>query len=462
MIRGRVAIVGRPNVGKSTLFNKLIRRNKAIVAPQPGVTRDQLFGTVFTDEEKNGFTLVDTGGFEKDSDGLQPFQQNLVWQKTTQAIEESDFIVLMYDGSQGLHPDDQHLTRFVQKLKKPVMFVANKMEKSQSEHTACELYAMGISDFHSISAAHNRGIRELIEKIVENLSSIELKHKDKNPTGPTVNVAIIGRPNAGKSSLLNRITNKDQALVSEVSGTTRDALDIAIRHNQTDYTIVDTAGVRRRTKVGDTLEQMSIGKSLRAIDKAQVVVYMIDADQGLTDQDAKLINVALSRYKPLLMIVNKWDLVENKNSLSTKKYQDYLHQTIKDQNYFPCLFISCIENQRVSQVMNMVEKLWFQSQQRVPTSKLNVVLKEILERNPPQLIRRYLKRAKFYYGTQVRSAPPTIVLKCNVTHEISEHYKRYLKNNLQAKLGFNQVPIKIEYRLKSEKHETEEIPLVGS
>ena len=287
----------------------------------------------------------------------------------------------------------------------------------------CELR---IDNFLKISAAHNRGLRELKEVLLEKLEALPLK-SEKVENAEAKSLALIGRPNAGKSSVLNRLLGEERALVSEISGTTRDSVDSFFNFNSKRYRLIDTAGIRRRTKIKEDLEKASIIKSIENIDRADLVLFVIDATEQITDQDIRLINLAVRRYKPVLIVVNKWDLIEDKDSNTQQKYkEDLKYSILKDLAYLPIHFISCKHNLRVHKIMPYVEKLLEQAATKVKTSELNDLLQEIVRTHSPRVIRQFSKRTKFYYAAQIKTCPPTIVIKCNVAKELQESYKKYL------------------------------------
>ena len=326
-IAGMVALVGRPNVGKSTLFNIMTRSKSSIVDDTPGVTRDRLYGICAFNGE-DGFTLIDTGGFEKDDFKHQPFSKNLVWEQTQMAIEESDVVVLVLDGKSGLHQHDFELVKYIEDSGKEVIFAVNKLDGLEKHVDMFEFYALGVDDkLLPVSAAHNRGVYDLVEEVDTKLNQMGLRSKKGDPRGAT-RVALIGRPNAGKSSVLNRITGTERALVSEIAGTTRDSVDTYYRFDGKDYVLVDTAGIRRKTKIQDKLESFSVLRSLRVLDDADVVVLVIDALQGITDQDARLAQLVVDRHKPLLLVVNKWDLVPEKVHIHQSSMRKILEKSI--------------------------------------------------------------------------------------------------------------------------------------
>jgi len=448
MISGIVAIVGRPNVGKSTIFNRLTKSNQAIIDDQPGVTRDRLYGIAESvDDDRPGYVVIDTGGFETKDHYFQPFKDNLVWQQTEHAIRESDMVVMVFDAKAGLHPHDRELIRLMHGLQKPMIALVNKVDGQEQQIHTLEFYELGLDSILTCSAAHNRGIWDLSDAIEQKLAKLH-PVSQKEPDPDSIKVALIGRPNVGKSSILNRLTGEERAVVSEVAGTTRDPINTFLRYHNQSYEILDTAGVRRRSRIFEKLEGISVIRSLKAIEDADVVVLVIAADEGLADQDARLAALAISKYKPLLITVNKWDLHHEKHSNSSRDYERAIKLKLKDMAYIPVLFTSCTENQRVAKILDQVEKLAAAYHTRVTTAKLNDAVNKAVQEHTPALMRTTNKRVKFFYSTQVKAAPPTIVIKCNVAEEIQEAYKRYLANRLRQELGFHNIPIRLLFRGK--------------
>jgi GTP-binding protein len=454
-VEGVVAIIGRPNVGKSTLFNRLTRSDAAIVDDQPGVTRDRIYGTSWTtalddnDEEiREGFVVIDTGGFETKDLKYQPFSENLVWQQTEAAVAEADLVLLVLDAKAGLHPHDKELVRFLEKQRKPYKVVANKIDGIEQGEILWDFFELGLDEIERISAAHNRGVGDLKELLTNTLKTLpNRRRRDEDPDA--VRIAIVGRPNAGKSSLLNRLTGEERAVVSEIAGTTRDSLDTPLTFNNRRYMLIDTAGIRRKSRIDEKLESLSVVRSLRAIEHADIVLLMVDADAGLTEQDARLASLAADRHIPLVVVVNKWDLVTDKTSKSTREYADAIRREIKSMAYAPIEFVSCKTNQRVHRLWQVIEKLTQQGRKRAPTATVNAALRQMVQEHTPALFRSKARRVKFYFATQVSISPPTIVVFCNVYDEIHEAYIRYMTHRFRKALGFDDIPVKLIFRPKA-------------
>jgi len=443
---GLVSIIGRPNVGKSTLFNKITKSNKALVDDQPGVTRDTIFSYAQHDEKE--FLLVDTGGFEEGDFCFQPFSTNLVWQQTVASIEQSDILICLFDGKSGLNAHDAELVKIARESEKPVIYAVNKLDTEKLQNNALEFYQLGIDEFVNLSAAHNRGVYELCDLIIENFEKLDRVNDSNSSSNELRRMSIVGRPNVGKSSLLNRLVGTTRSIVSPVSGTTRDPVDTDMNFNNQKYRIVDTAGMRRRTKIHDKLEILSSIRSFQSIKNSDLVVVVIDAQDGFTDQDARLVGFAMQEHKPTMIIINKWDLMVNKTTNLQKEVVKSIRLQLGQYQYIPIYFMSCTNNYRVHQTMQHVEKLWNESSRRVQTAKVNEALLSITNKHTPAMNKSMLKRPRFYYATQFGTMPPRFIIKCNVASLLQESYKKFINKQFKQMLQFQNVPIKLVFRDK--------------
>ena len=439
----------------------MTRTRNALVDDRPGVTRDRLYGTLYFDDmDERGCLVVDTGGFETEDLYYQPFTENIVWQQTETAIDEADLVVLVLDGKAGLHPHDEQLVRHMAKKNKPVIFVVNKVDIREHEDRVYDFYQLGVDKFIVTSSAHMRGIDELAEEIEARFDAMEELRADKRYiTNNGTRIALVGRPNAGKSSILNRLLGEERSLVSDVAGTTRDSIDTPLVYNNKNYVLVDTAGIRRRSRINDKVESLSVMRSMQAIERADIVLLVLDATQMLTDQDARIASMAAEQHKAMAIIVNKWDLVQNKSSNTAKEYTEFLRYKMKLLAWVPVLYVSCLENQRIHNIMQLVEQITSQFERRVDTRTVNNSLHKMAHDHTPALVKKTSKRVKFYYGTQVKAAPPTLLVFCNVAREIQEGYKRYMINRFREELGFDNVPVRLIFRSKEDqrKRKQEEI-----
>ena len=432
-----VAIVGRPNVGKSTLFNRVARGKKAIVENEPGVTRDRNYADV-TWGDKN-FTLIDTGGFEpvsKDRIFLQMREQCQL------AIDEADAILFVMDGKDGLMPADREISDLLRRQEKPVFYVVNKIDGLKHEEKALEFYGLGVEPVYSISAEHRYGVDDLLDDIVKILPDSTEEDEDKH----TTRVAVIGRPNVGKSSLINRLLGYKRVLVDDVPGTTRDSIDTAFSRDGKRYILVDTAGIRRKSRISLRLEKYSIVEALRTIDRCDVAVLVLDSQQGVTDQDAHIGGFIHEKGKGCILLMNKWDLVE-KDSKTMAESQEQVFEKLKYLSYAPVLFISALTGQRFNKVLEVVDRVAEEARKRIPTSSLNKRFGTWVDEVPPPLYRN--RRVHLNYITQVSSAPPTFVISTNYPEGIHFSYERHLINKMREVFGFEGVPLRLHFRKKN-------------
>ena len=429
-----VAIVGRPNVGKSTLFNRLIGRRRAAVADEPGVTRDLNYGDV--EELGRSFTLVDTGGFEPASED-EILRQ--VREQANLAIEDSDVIVFLMDGRAGLTPQDREIAGMLRRAEKPVLYAVNKIDAQSLEAEAMEFYGLGVSNVISVSAEHGLGLAELMDAVIARLPEAE----DEPEHGERIKIALVGRPNVGKSSLLNRLIGKQRSIVSNVAGTTRDSVDTPFDLNGRGYVFIDTAGIRKKGKVSLRLENYCVMEAIRSIERCDVAALILDGGVGVQGQDERIAGLIEDRKKCCVIIVNKWDIVE-KDTHTTKHATEAIRNKLPFLTYPPVLFTSALTGQRVPLVLETATEVFDKSCERVRTSVLNKVLEALYYKHRPPAY--HGREIKFYYATQSGTAPPTFVIFTNHPEGIIESYKRYVVNELRSSLGMETVPMKVYYR----------------
>lgn len=438
MSKPMVAIVGRPNVGKSTLFNRLAGKRISIVEDTPGVTRDR----VYAESEWVGrpFTMIDTGGIEPESADIIIKQMR---RQAQIAIEMADVIVFIVDGKEGLTAADQEVATMLRKSKKPVVLVVNKIDNLKDEANMYEFYNLGIGDPNTISASQGLGLGDMLDEVVKFFpEENEDEEEEEN-----IKIAMVGKPNVGKSSLINKLLGEDRVIVSNVPGTTRDAIDSYLETEQGKFTLIDTAGLRRKSKVKEEIERYSVIRTYAAIERADVCILMIDATEGVTDQDEKIIGYAHELNKAIFVIVNKWDLID-KDGKTMANYQKDLQSNLKFLSYAPFLFISALTGQRVHKVLEMAKMCYGNYSKRIGTGILNdVISKAILMKEPPVVA---LKRLKVYYATQVAVCPPKFIFFVNDPSASHFSYERYLENQLRSSFDFTGTGLQIEYRQRKE------------
>jgi GTP-binding protein len=441
-----VAIVGRPNVGKSTLFNRLIKKRLAIVHDQPGVTRDLNYH--LTNWNRRNFYLVDSGGYIPGSHpdrGLGPQDTGeiaqLVREQVDAAIQQADLVVLVTDVQVGAQEDEQFLARMLQRSGKPAILAVNKVDSDKEEADAAYFSRLGLGEPIFVSAATGRGTGELLDEIAKKLPKVKEEKKKSIP------IAVVGKPNVGKSSLVNVLLGKQRVLVSPKPGTTRDAIDTELVRDGQPFTLIDTAGLRRRAKVKEDVEFYSTLRALSSISRAEVCFLVIDAMEGLTGQDMSIASEILNQHKILIWVVNKWDLVE-KDEKTAEKYADAIQKRAGEFSFAPVIFISALTKQRVSKLLPIASELYEIWAKRITTSKLNAFLEEITQVQPPPAALG--KHIKLYYGTQVGVKPPEIVFFSNLPKLLADSYKRYILNQLRQQLGFDGVPIKLSFKARRE------------
>ena len=438
MAKPIVAMVGRPNVGKSTLFNRLAGKRISIVQDTPGVTRDRVYAEA--EWLTHTFTMIDTGGIEPERNDIIVQQMR---RQANIAIETADVIVFIVDGKEGLTGADHEVATMLRKSKKPVVLVVNKVDSLKEEDNAWEFYNLGIGDPITISASQGLGLGDMLDRVVENFdSSIYEQDEDEY-----IRIAMIGKPNVGKSSLINKLLGEDRVIVSEVAGTTRDAIDSELETEEGKFILIDTAGLRRKSKVKEEIERYSVVRTYAAIERSDVCILMIDAQEGITEQDEKIIGYAHEMRKAIMIIVNKWDLVE-KDDKTLDNFKRDLQGKLKFINYAEYLFISALTGQRTHKVLQMARKCYDNYNKRVSTGILNdVISKAVLMKEPPVV---GLKRMKIYYATQVATRPPKFVFFVNDSEARHFSYERYIENQLRDSFDFKGTGIQIEYRQRKE------------
>ncbi|MBW2185114.1 MAG: ribosome biogenesis GTPase Der [Deltaproteobacteria bacterium] len=429
-----VAIVGRPNVGKSTLFNRIIGQRKAIVEDFPGVTRDRNYADVT--RYQTPFTLIDTGGFEPVSEERMLVQMR---EQSQLAIEEADVVLFVLDAREGLTPSDQEVAGMLRRIKKPIFFVVNKVDGDRQEEEATEFYGLGIEEYFPVSAEHGRGISDLMDQVVGLLPPAFVD----DPASGEVRLAVIGRPNVGKSSIVNKMLGYDRVVANPVAGTTRDSIDTPFVYNSKPYTLIDTAGIRRKGRVSQKLEKYSIIQALKGMDRAHVVLLVIDAEEGITEQDLTIAGYAFDRGRAIILVVNKWDTVIKDNH-TLKKFTEEVRMQFKFLPFAPVMFVSALTGQRVAKIMDTVEDVAEHFNRKVSTAQLNQVMNAAELGHQPALY--HGKRVKFFYITQTAVRPPTFTIFVNKEKGVHFSYRRYMANKIREPFKFTGCPIRINYR----------------
>lgn len=437
MSKPLVAIVGRPNVGKSTFFNRIVGQRISIVEDTPGVTRDRLYA----DAEWCGhsFTLIDTGGLEIKS-------EDVMWShiraQAQIAVETADVIVFMLDGKTGLTHEDYEVAAYLRKSRKPILLVVNKLDNNE-QHLLYDFYELGLGEPIGISAGQAKGLGDVLDEIVKLTGKYETEEKEE-----ALKIAVVGKPNVGKSSLVNKLLGYDRVIVSDIAGTTRDAIDTRIKIGDKEYILIDTAGIRRKRSVEEDLEQYSVMRSLGAVRRADVCLIVIDSSEELSEQDVKIAGYVHEQGKPSVVVMNKWDVVE-KDTYTIEKYNRKLKEELKFMDYFIPTYVSAKTGKRVDNLIKLAERAYENASRRVSTGLLNDVLREaILTNEPPS---KNGKRLKIYYVTEVSANPPTFVIFVNDDTLMHFSYRRYLENALRRSFDFEGTPIRLIIRNKNEK-----------
>ncbi len=430
-----VALIGRPNVGKSTLFNRMVKRRDALVDPTPGVTRDRHYARVAWEDRT--FILVDTGGIDDEDDTIT----NHIRQQAMQAIDEADVIFFLMDGRTGLTPSDHEIVDLLRRTEKKVFFIVNKIDTPEIEDTLLTpFWELGVDKLWPLSGDHGYGFDELMEALYPLLdqSGMELQLPEN-----TMRIAFLGRPNVGKSSLINAIIGQDRMVVSNIAGTTRDSVDTLVSRDQYNYLLIDTAGIRRKGKTTDKLEKFSVLKALKAIGRSDIALVVLDAEEGITEQDTKVISYTQDQGRALIVLINKWDLLRE-----DKKRQEQLLEEVRMALNFipfaPVLKVSALEETGIKRLFPEIGKVYRQFHQRFTTAELNRLLAEVVARHEPPFFRG--RRIKFYYTAQLGTAPPLFAVVANSPRAVHFSYQRYLTNSFREGLGLDKVPVKLLFR----------------
>ena len=434
-----VAIVGRPNVGKSTLFNRIAGERIAIVEDTPGVTRDRIYAQA--EWVSKHFTIIDTGGIEPDSEELIPKKMR---QQAELAMDMAQVILFVVDGKAGLTPSDRDVALMLLKTKKPVLLVVNKVDNKNLPDDFYDFYELGFGEPIPVSSSIGLGTGDLLDEVVKNFP----QDMDTELDEDVVKVAIVGKPNAGKSSILNRLIGEERVIVSPIAGTTRDAIDTYIEMDGKKYLFIDTAGIRRKSKVYENIEKYSVIRAYASVEKADVVLTVIDATEGISEQDSKIAGLAHDAGKASIVVVNKWDLIEKDNH-SVKEYTKKIREELPFMQYCPIIFVSALTSQRMGKIKETVDFIFDEASKRVATGVLNDVIGEAVMMNQPPSDKG--KRLKIYYATQVGVRPPTFAIFVNEKELFHFSYQRYIENKLRENFGYEGTPLKIYVREKNRK-----------
>lgn len=432
-----VAIVGRPNVGKSTFFNRLIKRREAIVDSVSGVTRDRNYGK----SEWNGkeFSVIDTGGYIKGSDDIF---EGEIRRQVELAIDEADAIIFVVDVEEGITPMDEEVAKLLRKVTKPILLAVNKVDNAMREKDAVEFYNLGLGEYYTIASISGSGTGELLDKLVEVLPELPEVNEEAEQLP---RFCVVGRPNAGKSSFINALIGEDRFVVTDIAGTTRDSIDTRYNRFGFEFNLVDTAGIRRKAKVKEDLEFYSVMRSVRAIEHSDVCILLIDATRGFEGQDQSIFWLAEKNRKGVIILVNKWDLVE-KNTMSTRDYENKIREELQPFTDVPIVFISALTKQRLLKALEGTVKVYENRKQRIPTSKFNDYMLKLIEAYPPPALKG--KYVKIKYCMQLPTPTPQFVFFANLPQYVKEPYKRFLENKIRENWDFSGVPIDIYIREK--------------
>ena len=439
MGRPIVTIVGRPNVGKSTLFNRIAGKRISITEDTPGVTRDRIYAEC--EWLDNYFTLIDTGGIEPNTTDTIFAQMRI---QAEVAIEMADVVLFMVDGKEGVTAADTEVAQMLRKAKKEIILVVNKMDRFVNEDSVYEFYNLGLGDPIPISSAEALGIGDLLDEIISKFNG----KMDTKEEEDSIKIAVIGKPNAGKSSIINRIIGEERVIVSDIPGTTRDAIDTKFERNSKKYTLIDTAGIRKKSKVLESVEKYSVLRAFTAVERADICVLVIDADKGVTEQDIRIAGYSHDSNKGMVIVINKWDLIEKDNS-TFKEFTEEIRQKLAYASYAPILTVSALTGQRVNKILEVVDEIYSFRNLRISTGVLNDILTEAVLMNQPATVKG--KRLKIYYGTQVAVNPPKFLIFVNDKEIVHFSYERYIENKIREAFEYKGTPIIIEFRNRNEK-----------
>ncbi|MGE3801997.1 MAG: ribosome biogenesis GTPase Der [Candidatus Kapaibacterium sp.] len=432
-----VAILGRPNVGKSTIFNRFIKRRDAIVEDEPGVTRDRLYGHV--EWAGRRFSLIDTGGLVPNSDELF---ESAIREQARVALDEADVVLFVVDARSGLTAVDKDIADFVRKASKPVLLVVNKADTDIIEESGIEFYELGLGEPYGISALNGRGTGDLLDDVVALLP----KNPFEDEEDTRLKLALVGRPNVGKSSITNALLGEERSIVTDQPGTTRDSVDSVVKYYGEEIVLVDTAGLRKRKKVSESIELYSVVRTIKAIARCEIAIVVIDAEQGFDRQDARIITEAVERRKGVVIVVNKWDLIE-KDSNTAAKFEQKIHEKIPMLDYIPILFISALTKQRLTNVIQVAKSVHDERNKRISTSELIEVIIVAIASHPPPAVKG--KDLRINYIVQPQAAPPVFLCFTNYPELVPEHYTRFLENTIRRHYGFMGAPITIVFKQKN-------------
>lgn len=429
-----VAIVGRPNVGKSTLYNRLTETRKAIVDDMSGVTRDRHYGVA--EWIGRNFTVIDTGGYVANSEDVF---EAAIREQVTIAIEEASAILFVVDVTTGITDLDDEIANLLRKGKKPVFVVVNKVDNTSLNGDAAIFYSLGLGEIYSISSMTGSGTGELLDEVVKTFD------EDVVPENTLPKYAIVGRPNVGKSSIINALIGKDRNIVTPIAGTTRDSIHIHFNQYGHDFMLIDTAGLRKKTKVKENIEFYSVMRTIKALEEADIIILMIDAQEGIESQDINIFHLAEKNKKGIMVVVNKWDLIE-KNNKTVKVFEEAIREKIAPFTDVPIVFTSVTEKQRVLKVLDVAKEVYQNRAKKIPTSKLNDIMLPIIENYPPPALKG--KFVKIKYVTQINATSPMFAFFCNLPQYIKEPYRRFIENKLRENFDFSGVPVQIFFRQK--------------